>query len=49
VIGAFAGLEPDGAVLLRLADGTVRAIHAGDVELVGAGYSGEGENDASGG
>jgi BirA family transcriptional regulator, biotin operon repressor / biotin---[acetyl-CoA-carboxylase] ligase len=45
VIGGFAGLEPDGAVLLRLADGTVRAIHAGDVELIGAG----GENDASGG
>ncbi len=35
VIGAFAGLEPDGAVLLRLADGAVRAIHAGDVELIG--------------
>ncbi len=45
VIGAFAGLEPDGAVLLRLADGAVRAIHAGDVELIGAG----GVNDASGG
>lgn len=35
VIGGFAGLEPDGAVLLRLADGAVRAIHAGDVELIG--------------
>ncbi len=45
VIGAFAGLEPDGAVLLRLADGAVRAIHAGDVELIGAG----GRPDASGG
>lgn len=45
VIGGFAGLEPDGAVLLRLADGAVRAIHAGDVELIGAG----GGNDASGG
>lgn len=45
VIGGFAGLEPDGAALLRLADGSVRAIHAGDVELIGAG----GENDASGG
>lgn len=45
VIGGFAGLEPDGAVLLRLADGSVRAIHAGDVELIGA----VGGNDASGG
>lgn len=36
LIGAFAGLEQGGAVLLRLADGAVRAIHAGDVELVGA-------------
>lgn len=44
VIGGFAGLEPDGAVLLRLADGAVRAIHAGDVELIGA----VGGNDASG-
>jgi len=48
VIGAYAGLDADGAVLLRLADGAVRAIHAGDVELVGQGTSGaEGENDAS--
>ena len=45
LIGGFAGLEPDGAVLLRLADGAVRAIHAGDVELIGAG----GIGDASGG
>lgn len=29
--GAFAGLAPDGALQLRLADGTMRAIHAGDV------------------
>lgn len=36
LIGAYAGLDPDGAVLLRLADGAVRAIHAGDVELVGS-------------
>jgi BirA family transcriptional regulator, biotin operon repressor / biotin---[acetyl-CoA-carboxylase] ligase len=35
LIGAFAGLEPDGAALLRLADGERRAIHAGDIELVG--------------
>jgi BirA family biotin operon repressor/biotin-[acetyl-CoA-carboxylase] ligase len=33
IIGAFAGLDEGGAVLLRLADGAVRAIHAGDVEL----------------
>lgn len=29
--GEFCGLEPDGALRLRLADGTVRAIHAGDI------------------
>lgn len=29
--GTFDGLEPDGALRLRLADGTSRAIHAGDV------------------
>ena len=32
--GTFAGLEPHGAALLRLADGTARAIHAGEVEMV---------------
>jgi len=31
--GAFAGLAPDGCLLLRLEDGTVRPIHAGDVSL----------------
>jgi len=35
IIGGFAGLDPDGAALLRLADGERRAIHAGDIELVG--------------
>lgn len=35
IIGAFAGLGADGAALLRLADGSLRPIHAGDVELVG--------------
>ncbi len=35
VMGAFAGLDADGAALLRLADGQVRAIHAGDLDLVG--------------
>ncbi len=49
VIGGFAGLEPDGAALLRLADGSVRAIHAGDVELVGPSRADVGGNDASGG
>ena len=34
IVGAFAGLGSDGAALLRLADGTTRPIHAGDVELV---------------
>lgn len=31
--GLFAGLDADGALLLRLADGRVRAIHAADVFL----------------
>ena len=31
--GQFAGLDPHGTLQLRLADGTVRAIHAGDVML----------------
>jgi BirA family transcriptional regulator, biotin operon repressor / biotin---[acetyl-CoA-carboxylase] ligase len=33
--GSFAGLAEDGAALLRLADGSTRVIHAGEVELVG--------------
>lgn len=33
VRGRFDGIEPDGTLRLRLDDGTVRAIHAGDVEL----------------
>jgi BirA family biotin operon repressor/biotin-[acetyl-CoA-carboxylase] ligase len=32
--GLFGGLDKDGALMLRLADGTVRAIHAGDVFLL---------------
>ncbi|MEP6870170.1 MAG: biotin--[acetyl-CoA-carboxylase] ligase, partial [Novosphingobium sp.] len=31
--GVFAGLTDDGALRLRLADGTIRAIHAGEVRL----------------
>ncbi len=31
--GAFAGLGADGSLQLRLADGTLRAIHAGEVNL----------------
>ena len=31
--GNFDGLEPDGALRLRLEDGTGRVIHAGDVSL----------------
>lgn len=31
--GTFAGLAPDGALQLRLADGAVRAIHAGEINL----------------
>ncbi|MGN6496555.1 MAG: biotin--[acetyl-CoA-carboxylase] ligase [Tsuneonella sp.] len=33
VAGAFAGLASDGSLLLRLEDGTIRPIHAGDVSL----------------
>ena len=33
VSGAFDGLAPDGALRLRLEDGTCRVIHAGDVSL----------------
>lgn len=32
--GLFAGLDSDGALILRLADGTSRVIHAGDVFLI---------------
>lgn len=39
--GHFAGLEPHGAALLRLADGTMRAIHAGEVEMVGSYAAGD--------
>lgn len=39
--GTFAGLEPHGAALLRLADGTTRAIHAGEIELVRADAAGD--------
>lgn len=33
--GTYAGLSPEGGLLLRLADGSSRAIHAGDVILAG--------------
>ncbi len=33
VYGKFAGLTPDGALQLRLADGTTQVIHAGEVRL----------------
>lgn len=33
--GEFAGLDPDGALRLRLADGAVRVVHAGDVTIEG--------------
>ena len=33
--GTFAGLTEDGTLQLRLSDGTVRVIHAGDVHLIG--------------
>lgn len=35
LMGAFAGLTADGALQLRLADGTTRVIHAGEVRLAG--------------
>ena len=31
IVGTFDDLAPDGALLLRLPDGTIRAIHAGEV------------------
>ncbi len=34
VEGVFEGLEPSGALRLRLANGTLRVVHAGDVNLV---------------
>lgn len=33
LLGTFAGLTPDGALQLRLADGSSRTIHAGEVNL----------------
>ena len=33
ITGLFDGLDPDGALLLRLADGTRHVMHAGDVLL----------------
>jgi BirA family biotin operon repressor/biotin-[acetyl-CoA-carboxylase] ligase len=32
--GLFDGLAEDGALMLRLADGAIRAIHAGDIFLI---------------
>ena len=40
IMGAFGGVDEDGVALLRLADGEVRAIHAGDMEMVGSHASG---------
>ncbi len=36
VSGEFAGLESDGALRLRLADGALRVIHAGEIQLEGS-------------
>lgn len=33
IAGTFAGLAEDGSLLLRLEDGSIRAVHAGDVML----------------
>ncbi len=35
IVGTFAGLAPEGALLLRQTDGTTRAIHAGEVLVAG--------------
>lgn len=35
--GSFAGLDESGALLLRLANGAVRTIHAGDVAMIAEG------------
>lgn len=34
ISGAFAGLDAEGALMLRLANGALRTIHAGDVSLI---------------
>lgn len=34
VSGSFEGLDEDGALLLRLANGAIRTIHAGDVSMI---------------
>ncbi|MEL7188508.1 MAG: biotin--[acetyl-CoA-carboxylase] ligase [Pseudomonadota bacterium] len=34
VSGAFAGLDSEGALLLRLANGAIHTIHAGDVSMI---------------
>ncbi|MEL7197213.1 MAG: biotin--[acetyl-CoA-carboxylase] ligase [Pseudomonadota bacterium] len=34
VSGAFAGLDTEGALLLRLANGAIHTIHAGDVSMI---------------
>src|SRR6186713_2212753 len=36
ITGAFCGLEPDGALKLRLADGSLHAVHAGDITEEGS-------------
>lgn len=33
--GTFAGIDQDGALMMRLANGTMRVIHAGEVSLIG--------------
>lgn len=35
LIGAFAGIDEDGVARLRMADGLLHPIHAGDIEMVG--------------
>ena len=35
IMGGFAGIDADGVAQLRLADGRMLAVHAGDVDLVG--------------
>ncbi len=42
--GEYAGLAPDGSLRLRLADGTLREIHAGEVLLAGHNQDGTVKN-----
>jgi hypothetical protein len=42
VIGEITGLDPEGALMLRDASGTVRRVRSGDVEVIRPAASGSG-------